>query len=249
MKIEQRITVDFSYDIYFTRDVFGPENPILQNIFGHGKPRILVFLDSGVAAAWPGMEHRIGEWFDAHPQSGEMVSPVIIVPGGEQCKNDFEYLKVIARNMRITKLDRHSYVLIVGGGAVLDAVGFIASITHRGIRHIRIPTTVLSQNDSGVGVKNGVNLFDAKNYFGTFSPAYGVVNDLNFLRTLKLRDWRAGISEAFKVAIIKDRSFLLELVNKAKKLSERNEGAMEILIRRCAQLYRKKLPLDFKQLI
>ncbi|MGA1875410.1 MAG: 3-dehydroquinate synthase [bacterium] len=236
-KIEQRISVKFSYDIYFTRDLFAPGNTTLQGMLGLECPRILVFLDSGVAAAWPGLEHRIGEWFDAHTQYGRLVSPVILVAGGEQCKNDFEFLKVIARNMRITKLDRHSCVLIIGGGAVLDAVGFIASLTHRGIRHIRIPTTVLSQNDSGVGVKNGINLYEAKNFFGTFTPPYGVINDFNFLKTLDIRDWRAGIAEAFKVAIIKDQPFLLNLVHEAGRLNDRDEEAMERLVRRCAEIH------------
>lgn len=237
MKIEQRIKIGFSYDIYFTRNVFAPENTVLQDVLGDSKQKILTFLDTGVAESWPGLEHRIGEWFDAHPQCGNLVSPVILVPGGEQCKNDLEYLKVIARNIRITKMDRHSYIIIAGGGAVLDAVGFIASITHRGIRHIRIPTTVLSQNDSGVGVKNGINLYESKNYFGTFTPPYGVINDLDFLKTLKLRDWLSGISEAFKVAIIKDKQFLNYLVRNAKKIYERDQETMEMLVRRCAQIH------------
>ncbi|MGA1840546.1 MAG: 3-dehydroquinate synthase [bacterium] len=236
-KIEQRIRVEYTYDIYFTRDIFSPENPVLKDVLGDRRHRILAFVDSGVAEAWPGIEHRLGEWFNTHPECGCMVSPAILVPAGEQCKKDLVHLKVIARNIRVTKLDRHSVVIIVGGGAVLDAVGFIASITHRGIRHIRIPTTVLSQNDSGVGVKNGINLYGAKNYFGSFAPPYGVINDLNFLKTLKLRDWLAGISEAFKVAIIKDRSFLMDLVSNAKMLYQRNEGAMEQLVRRCAQIH------------
>jgi 3-dehydroquinate synthase len=190
-----------------------------------------------VADSWPGLEHRLGEWFDAHPRCGSLVSPVLIVPGGERCKNDFEYHKVIARNMRLTKLDRHSRVIIIGGGAVLDAVGFIASITHRGIRYLRVPTTVLSQNDLGVGVKNGVNLYNAKNYFGTFTPPCGVINDLDFLKTLDFRDWLAGIAEAFKVAIIKDSLFLHDLVSLAARLRSRDEEAMERLVIRCAQLH------------
>lgn len=237
MKITQRIIAEFGYDIYFTRNVFSQENTVLKNVLGNKRPRILVFMDSNVAVSWPGIEHSIGEWFDSHNECGEVVSPILLVPGGERCKNDLDYLKVIARNMRITKLDRHSFIVIVGGGAVLDAVGFVASITHRGIRHIRIPTTVLSQNDSGIGVKNSINLYEAKNYFGTFTPPYGVINDLNFLRTLDLRDWVAGISEAFKVAIIKDRDFLMELIENAERLYKRDEEAMERLVCRCAALH------------
>ena len=67
-------------------------------------------------------------------------------------------------------LDRQSFVVIVGGGAVLDMAGYAAAIAHRGVRVIRIPTTVLAQADSGVGVKNGVNAFGKKNFVGTFAP-------------------------------------------------------------------------------
>jgi len=237
MKIKQRITVEFNFNIIFTRNLFALENTVLEEMLGYDRSKILIFLDSCVSSASPGLEHRIGEWFDAHPRCGNLVAPILLVPGGEQCKNDFEYHKVMARNMRITKLDRHSFVIIIGGGAVLDAVGFVASITHRGIRHLRVPTTVLSQNDSGIGVKNGINLYGAKNYFGTFTPPYGVINDFDFLNTLTFRDWLAGIAEAFKVAIIKDRAFLIDLVSSASDLRSRDAKAMERLIFRCAQLH------------
>ena len=76
---------------------------------------------------------------------------------------------------------RHSYVIVIGGGAALDLVGFAASTAHRGVRLVRFPTTTLSQGDGGVGVKNGVNYFGKKNWIGTFSVPEAVVNDFNFL--------------------------------------------------------------------
>ena len=99
------------------------------------------------------------------------------------------------------------YVIAVGGGAVLDAVGLVAATTHRGLRHIRVPTTVLSQNDSGVGVKNGVNLYEQKNFVGTFAPPFAVLNDLDFIDALPKRDKIAGMAEAVKVALIRDANF------------------------------------------
>src|SRR5690606_31311564 len=104
-------------------------------------------------------------------------------------------------------IDRHSFIVAIGGGAVIDMAGFSAAIAHRGIRLIRIPTTVLAQNDAGIGVKNGINLDGKKNFLGTFVPPYAVVNDAAFLRTLSDRDWRSGISEAIKVALIKDADY------------------------------------------
>ena len=170
-----------------------------------------VFLDSGLEQAQPQLRPQIEQWLHTHRDSIRPCPPVT-VQGGEACKNDPEYFLRIAGILRDHHLDRHSYVVIVGGGAVLDAVGFAASVTHRGIRHIRLPSTVLAQCDSGIGVKNGINFLGAKNFLGTFTPPWAVINDLSFLRTLSPRDWIAGVSEAFKVAIIKDRGFLSFLI-------------------------------------
>src|SRR5690606_103915 len=120
---------------------------------------------------------------------------------------------------------------------ILDLSGYAAAIAHRGIKIIRIPTTVLSQNDSGVGVKNGVNYKGKKNFLGTFVPPFAVLNDYQFLTTLSDRDWRAGISEAIKVALIKDKSFFEWLESHAGELVARDQATMQYLIRRCAELH------------
>ena len=130
-----------------------------------------------------------------------------MVAGGEACKNNPEAYQQVVEATNSFGIDRHSYLVALGGGAVLDMVGFAAAISHRGIRLVRIPTTVLSQNDSAVGVKNSINAFGKKNYLGTFTPPFAVLNDFNFLESLENRDWRSGISEAVKVALIKDLKF------------------------------------------
>ena len=124
-----------------------------------------------------------------------------------------------------------------GGGAFLDTVGFAASIVHRGIRQIRIPTTVLAQNDSGVGVKNGINMFGMKNFIGTFFPPFAVINDLDFLDTLEQRDWISGVAEAFKVAMIKDAKFFHWLCSSAGKFKSRDKEAMGKMVKHCARLH------------
>ncbi|MBX9851589.1 MAG: 3-dehydroquinate synthase, partial [Cytophagaceae bacterium] len=158
-------------------------------------------------------------------------------PGGEVVKNDTDHLQTVLDAIERNKLCRHSFLAGIGGGAVLDMVGYAATIAHRGVRHIRIPTTVLAQNDSGVGVKNGINAFGKKNFLGTFSPPYAVINDTLFLKTLSDRDWRSGISEAVKVALIKDKNFFSNILSNAEALVERDMAAMEALIFRCAELH------------
>jgi 3-dehydroquinate synthase len=102
---------------------------------------------------------------------------------------------------------------------------------------VRIPTTTLSQADSGVGVKNGLNAFGKKNFVGTFSPPHAVINDFNLLSTLDARDKRAGYSEAIKVACIRDAAFFDAIEQDADKLNAFDPAAMKSLIHRCAELH------------
>jgi len=116
-------------------------------------------------------------------------------------------------------------------------VGFAAATAHRGIRHVRIPTTTLSQADSGVGVKNGINAFGKKNFIGTFAPPFAVINDFALLASLSPRDKRAGYVEAVKVALIRDKEFFEKLEQDAERLRDFDPAAMRHLIRRCAELH------------
>ncbi len=167
----------------------------------------------------------------------ELVMPPQILPGGEVLKNDFSITEKLANLMLTARLSRHACVVVVGGGAVLDAVGFAASLVHRGLRLVRVPTTVLSQNDGGVGVKNGINFAGQKNALGVFSPPFAVINDFEFLTTLDDRLWHEGIAEAFKVSIIRDKPFFDFLVENAEKLHRRDPAAMQHLVFRCAELH------------
>src|SRR5690606_2130347 len=135
------------------------------------------------------------------------------------------------------RICRHSFVIAIGGGAVIDMVGYAAAIAHRGVKLIRIPTTVLSQNDSAVGVKNSINIFGKKNFLGTFAPPYAIINDHFFLTTLEQRDWISGIAEAIKVALIKDDVFFADIEKNCEKLRDREMEAMQYLIYRCAEMH------------
>jgi 3-dehydroquinate synthase len=128
-------------------------------------------------------------------------------------------------------------VIAVGGGALLDMAGLAAATAHRGVRHIRIPTTTLSQDDSGVGVKNGINAFGKKNFIGAFAPPFAVINDFQLLESLPERDKRAGYAEAVKVALIRDAEFFASIERDARKLRLFDPEAMRRLIHRCAALH------------
>lgn len=199
--------------------------------------RTMVYVDSGVVETTPDLVPRIMAWFDVHYEKVVLVCEPKIVPGGENAKNGWRGVRDIMTALGDLHMCRQSCVVAIGGGSVLDMVGFAASLVHRGLRQVRLPTTVLSQNDAGVGVKNAMNERETKNFVGCFAPPFAVINDFEFLKTLEQNDWVGGIAEAFKVAIIKDADFFDFLCENATRLRDRDQAAMEMLIRRCAILH------------
>ncbi len=226
---QQEFTIRYDYPVYFTERVFDRDNPVFAHALSRreaGKRhRFAAFVDANVAASWPALVHEIAAYAQAHADTMELVAPPEVVPAGEQVKNDPALVTRLQQRLGELGIDRHSYVVGVGGGALLDMIGFVAATTHRGVRHIRVPTTVLAQNDSGVGVKNGINAFGMKNFLGCFAPPHAVLNDFDFLRTLHPRDRIAGIAEAVKVALIRDATFFEWL--------EANADALARLRRQC----------------
>jgi 3-dehydroquinate synthase len=161
----------------------------------------------------------------------------MILEGGERVKNSYFHVSEIQSYIDRYHIDRHSYVIAGGGGAILDVVGLAAATAHRGVRHVRIPTTTLSQDDSGVGVENGINAFGKKNFIGTFAVPHAVINDFDMLASLPARDKRAGYIEAVKVALIRDASFFERIEADAVLLREFAAEAMQQLIYRSAELH------------
>ena len=241
----QEFSVRYEYPVHFTEHLFARTNPVFVQTIVRSEParrhRVLVFVDSNVAASWPALAHDISSYAEAHAESIDLVAHPEIVAGGEHVKNDAAFVTTLQRRLVELNIDRHAFVVGIGGGAFLDLIGFVAATTHRGIRHIRVPTTVLAQNDSGVGVKNGVNAFGMKNLLGAFAPPFAVLNDADFLRTLHPRDKIAGIAEAVKVALIRDALFFEWLETNAQALRECAPQAMGRMIRRCAQLHMRQI--------
>lgn len=236
--IERQIQVAWPLRVFFTEDVFAPDNLILRDALADVAPRkVLVIIDESLVLALPELAQRIEKYFSTHAASLKLVRPPLFVCGGERAKNSITLVTEILSHLDRHHIDRHSYLIAIGGGALLDVAGFAAATAHRGVRHVRIPTTTLSQADSGVGVKNGINAFGKKNFIGTFAPPFAVINDFNLLATLKPQDKRAGYVEAVKVACIRDATFFGELERDAEKLISFEPTAIKKLIRRCAELH------------
>lgn len=234
--------VKYRYTVQFTKNVFQPENQTLSRFFiseqnsGTTK-KALVVLDEGLLFHFPNLVSEIRHYFQSLVQLVRLTDDIIVIPGGEGCKNNPKIWESLVDSIDRFGIDRHSYIIGIGGGAILDLVGYVAAVSHRGIRLIRIPSTVLSQNDSGVGVKNSINYQGKKNFLGTFAPPVAVFNDLSFLESLDDRDWRSGMAEAIKVALIKDPIFFEWIESNVQTLKNRNLDTMSYLIHRCAELH------------
>lgn len=239
--LAQSFSVQFEYRVYFTSGLFDVNNPVLNSFFierlvPETAQKILFVIDQGVADKHPRLPEHIAGYFKQFP-SVQPAKELLIIPGGESAKNDSLYFDRISEAVHVHGIDRHSYIIAVGGGAVLDVAGYAAAVSHRGINLVRVPTTVLAQNDSGIGVKNGINHFGKKNFLGTFAVPSAVFNDDLFLTTLDQRNWRSGMAEAVKVALIKDAAFFYRIESDADKLINRDQDAMNYLIRHCADLH------------
>ncbi|MBT8236115.1 MAG: 3-dehydroquinate synthase [Bacteroidia bacterium] len=238
--IAQSFSVAYAYKLHFTRQLFAKENPLLHSILeasdNQSPVKFIVVIDEGVHKHHPDLREQISAYAQEHAERMSLRDQ-ILVPGGEKAKNTDQWVNKILDSINTNKICRHSFVLVIGGGAVIDMAGYAATIAHRGVRLIRIPTTVLSQNDAAVGVKNGINEYDKKNFIGTFNPPFAIINDVEFLSTLEDRDWRAGIAEAIKVALLKDADFFSWIEENTDALNARDENAMQHLIYKCAELH------------
>ena len=242
--VERVISVNYRHQLHFTDRVFARDNPVLASVLvdpqsqpATARVKVLLVLEEALAAARLELIPEIEAYFGTHPQRLQLVCPPVQVKGGEVVKNEWSRVVEILELIHRHHIDRHNYVVVVGGGALLDMVGLAAATAHRGVRLIRIPTTTLAQDDSGVGVKNGVNAFGKKNFIGTFAPPFAIINDFDLLSSLSDRDKRAGYIEAVKVACIRDSEFFVRLEQDALALAAFEPEPMKHLIRRSAELH------------
>lgn len=237
----QQFSVPFRFPVFFTRNAWQPDNlafvDTIRGLEPDRRHRVLVVVDSNVASTNPTLISDIDRYFAAHSESLSLAAAPVIVPGGETVKNDLSHTLFLLKDVNDFGIDRQSFITVIGGGAVLDMVSFAAAIAHRGVRLVRFPTTVLSQADSGIAVKNGVNLFGKKNFMGSFVPPFAVINDWVFLQSLEHRDRIAGVVEAVKVALLKDAMFYHRIEQAAGQIAVGDLRAIVPVIQRSAELH------------
>lgn len=234
----QRISVAFEYPVHFTRDVFSWENLTFVRAISRREPmrrhRLFVIVERAVADAHPCLLDDIARYAQVYRERLSLVRAPLVVEGGERSK-DGELVPQLHSAFEQHGLDRQAFVVIVGGGALQDVVGYAAATAHRGLRVVRVPTTVLAQADGGVGVKNGINAFGKKNFLGTFAPPFAVIDDQDFLRTLPERETLAGLAEALKVSLIRDASFFGWMRLHAPSLRACDHDILAQAVRRAAE--------------
>ncbi len=239
--LEHTIEVRWRHRIYFTERAFALANPLLRDLLAEtketGPARVLFVVDETLAEANTTLLAEIRSYCAAHANALALVREPLVIEGGERVKNSYFHVSQIQSAIDAHHIDRHSTVVAIGGGALLDMAGLAAATAHRGVRLIRMPSTTLSQADSGVGVKNGINAFGKKNFVGTFAPPFAVINDFQLLTTLPPRELRCGYAEAVKVACIRDAAFFDEIENTAEKLRAFAPDALRRVIHRCAELH------------
>jgi 3-dehydroquinate synthase len=239
--IERQIDVSYRHHVRFTQQVFSPDNGTLRDILvddQKGRPhKVLMIMDEALCRTQPDLIGQVLAYFERHNGCLKLVCDPMQFEGGERTKNSYFHVSEIHSKIEMHHIDRHSYVVAVGGGALLDMAGLASSTAHRGVRHVRIPSTTLSQADSGVGVKNGINAFGKKNFIGAFAPPYAVINDFELLSSLSDRDKRNGYIEAVKVALIRNLDFYEWIESEAGALAAFAAEPMRRLIHRCAELH------------
>lgn len=237
----QKIVVRHAFPVVFTRHLFAPRNRALRDVLaragGARRHRCLVLLDQGVLAAYPDLPDRIQAYFAAHAKTLQLVRAPLALTGGENAKQSAAPVRRMLAALRAGNICRHSFCIAIGGGAFLDAAGLAAALFHRGVRHVRVPTTALAQCDSGVGVKNAINYGGSKNLLGTFAPPWAVLNDADFLEKLPLSLLLDGVAEAVKVAAIKDAAFFRAIERAAPKIRRRDLPTIRRILQRCALLH------------
>ena len=244
--MDMSFSVPYRHRVWFCENVFESATDVLQDCFNSSadgvadgtaelsdNAKVQIWIDDAVAESNRNFVESLTQWVNSEGNL-QLTRQPNIISGGEACKNDSSVVQNILAAINDDQLDRRSYIVVVGGGAVLDVVGYAAAVAHRGIRLIRFPSTTLAQADSGVGVKNAVNAFGKKNWKGTFAVPWAVVNDYSLLKSLSDSTFTSGFSEAVKVSLLKSPESFEYLCQNAQAIRLRDKTIASQAIRESA---------------
>jgi len=167
-----------------------------------------------------------------HHDLASRSSGVVHLINDAETRKDLRTVEAVCRELVRSGADRKSLIVAVGGGVVGDVAGFVAAAYLRGVALVHVPTTLVSQVDSSIGGKTGVNLPEGKNLLGAFYPPRIILTDPSVLRTLPDREFRGGLAEVIKHSIIADAGMFDYLEQNMAKVLRRDSAALEHLIPR-----------------
>jgi 3-dehydroquinate synthase len=185
-----------NYDVIISQGILDPKNFTIRKICGDKK--VLVVLSENVSKLY---FTKIKTYFEMNFSSDKY--HLVTIPTGEKNKTIEQAIQVCNEGKEF-QIDRRSIFLAMGGGVLMDIVGFAASMYKRKIDYVRIPTTLVGQIDAGIGIKTGVNFGESKNFLGSYHAPIVCINDLLLLETLPKKEIRCGLAEIIKMAIIKE---------------------------------------------
>ena len=187
-----------SYPIFVGNNILTKANNLLKKYIENKK--IIIVYDNFFSSKNV-LDKTFMDFFKLIQENSLSVN-LIPVSGGDQTKNMLQLTNIIEQALSY-EIDRECVIIAFGGGVIGDIAGFVASVLLRGIQFINIPTTLLSQVDSSVGGKTGVNSKLGKNLIGSFHQPLAVIADINILKSLPEREFRAGFAEVIKYGLIK----------------------------------------------
>jgi 3-dehydroquinate synthase len=241
----QSVALSWEYPVHFTHDAFSWENLALVRAITRREPqalhRLFVVVDRAAASVNPMLVDDVRRYVDVHGERLTLAGPPLILDAGEGLKSDPEFPSRLRQLLEERALDDRSFVVSIGGGALQDAVGYAVATEARGVRIVRVPTTVLAQVDAAVGVRSGINVAGRKDALATIAAPWAVIEDFDFLRTLPKSVALAGTAEAIKIALARDASFFGWIEEHADDLRGGDLDCFEALVRRAAGLHLDEL--------
>lgn len=214
-----------SYDIFIGDGAISHAGSLIKDILK--APRAIIVTDENVAPNW--LEPLKTSLNDADIKTRE-----IILPPGEHTKS-VSHLEQLLDNLLENNIDRKTTLIALGGGVIGDLTGFAAAVVMRGVDFVQVPTTLLSQVDSSVGGKTGIDTRFGKNLIGAFHQPRAVITDTSTLDTLPMRERLCGYAEVIKYGVINDREFYDWLIENGQKVLDGNPSARREAVRRsCA---------------
>lgn len=230
------------YRVISTRGIFDVDNPLLAKDCGRGPAqRSLVIIDSKVSELYG---DRVRAYFTHHG-----ITATLVAIRADETVKQWDSVSRVVEAMNEFRIDRREPVVAVGGGMLLDIVGFAASVYRRGTPYLRVPTTLIGLVDAGVGVKTGVNFGKGKNRIGTYAPAAATYVDRELLVSLEDRHLSNGLAEILKVALVKSHELFCLLEDHGRALiTDKLQGSTPELEQAASQVISEAIHLMFEEL-